>query len=190
MRWWQCRASSRTEDAESVYHSPRVLMMNLVFSAEVLLRSEKLRHLNRRQLISLDMKISNPIFLSLVVQSLSPVWLFATLWTVACQAPLSSTVSRSLLKFMSIESVMQSTHLILCCPPLLLPIFPSIRVFAMSQLSASSDESFGASSTVQPMNIQGLFPLGLTSLISLLPWEGLSRVFSSTTVWKHRFFGA
>ena len=48
-------------------------MMNLVFSAEVLLRSEKLRHLNRRQLISLDMKISNPIFLSLVVQSLSPV---------------------------------------------------------------------------------------------------------------------
>ena len=95
----------------------------------------------------------------------------ATLWTVACQAPLSSTISGSLLKFMSIESVMQSTHLIFCCrpPPLLLSIFPSIRVFAMSQLSASSDESIGASSTVQPMNIQGLFPLGLTSLISLLP---------------------
>ena len=167
-------------------------MMNLFFSAEVLLRSEKLRHLNRGELISLDMKISNPIFLSLAVQSLSPVWLFATLWTVARHAPLSSTISRSLLKFMSIESVMQSSHPILCCPPLLLlSIFPSIiRVFAMSQLSASSDESIGASSTVHPMNIQGLFPLGLTSLISLLPWEGLSRVFSSTTVWKHRFFGA
>ena len=148
VRWRQCPISSRTEDAESVYHSPRFLMMNLFFSAEVLLRSEKVRHLNRKELISLDMKISNPIFLSLVVQSLSPVWLFATLWTVACQAPLSSTISQSLLKFMSIKSVMPSSHLILCCPPLfLLSIFPSIRAFAMSQLSASSDESIGASSS-------------------------------------------
>ena len=65
------------------------------------------------------------------VQSLSCVWLFATLWTIAHQASLSITNSRSLLKFMSIESVMPSNQLILCCPLLLLPsIFPSIRVFS------------------------------------------------------------
>ena len=64
------------------------------------------------------------------VQSLSPVRLFATPWTAACQASLSITNSRSLLKLMSIESVMPSSHLILCCPLLLPPsIPPSIRVF-------------------------------------------------------------
>ena len=65
------------------------------------------------------------------VQSLSHVRLFATPWTAACQAFLSITNSQSLLKPMSIESVMPSNHLILCCPLLLLPsIFPSIRVFS------------------------------------------------------------
>ena len=66
-----------------------------------------------------------------VVQLLSHLWLFVTPWSAAHQAPLSSTISRGLLKFMSIESVMLSNHLILCCPLLLLPsIFPSIRVFS------------------------------------------------------------
>ena len=65
------------------------------------------------------------------VQSLSRVWLFATPWTTARQASLSITNSRSPPKPMSIESVMPSNHLILCCPLLLLPsIFPSIRVFS------------------------------------------------------------
>ena len=65
------------------------------------------------------------------VQSLSCVRLFATPWTVAHQASLSITNSQSLLKLMSIESVMPSNHLILCCPRLLLlSIFPSIRVFS------------------------------------------------------------
>ena len=65
------------------------------------------------------------------VLSLSRVWLFATPWTIAQQAPLSITNSRSLPKLMSIESVMPSNHHILCCPLLLLPsIFPSIRVFS------------------------------------------------------------
>ena len=64
-------------------------------------------------------------------QSLSPVRLFVTLWTAACQAFLSITNSQSLLKLMSIESVMPSSHLILCYPLLLPPsIFPSIRVFS------------------------------------------------------------
>ena len=65
------------------------------------------------------------------VQSFSHVQLFVTLWTAARQASLSITSSRSLLKLMSIESVMPSSHLILCRPLLLLPsIFPSIRVFS------------------------------------------------------------
>ena len=65
------------------------------------------------------------------VQSLSHVWLFATPGTAACQASLSITNSQSLLKLMSIESVMPYNHLILCHPLLLLPsIFPSIRVFS------------------------------------------------------------
>ena len=65
------------------------------------------------------------------VQLLSHVWLFATPWTAAHQALLSITSSQSLLKLMSIESVMPSNHLDLCCPLLLLPsIFPSIRVFS------------------------------------------------------------
>ena len=65
-----------------------------------------------------------------VVQSLSPVQLFATPWTSAHQASLSSTISRSFLKFLFIESVMLSNHLILCRPLLLPSIFPSIRVFS------------------------------------------------------------
>ena len=64
------------------------------------------------------------------VQSLRHVRLFATPWTAARQASLSITNSRSLLKLMSIESLMPSNHLILCCPLLLPPsVFPSIRVF-------------------------------------------------------------
>ena len=67
----------------------------------------------------------------IAVQSLSCVLHFVTPWTVACQTSLSLTISRSSPKFMSIESVMPSNHLILCCPLLLLlSIFPSIRVFS------------------------------------------------------------
>ena len=124
--------------------------------------------------------------------SRSVVFDSATPWTAAHQASLSITNSRSSLRLMSIESVMPSSHLILCCPLLLLPsVFPSIRVFfPVSQLFASSSQSIGASAlaSVLPMSIQGWFPLGLTGLISLLS-KGLSRVLFSTTVWKHQFFG-
>ena len=64
------------------------------------------------------------------VQSLSSAWLLMTTWTAICQASLSFTISQSLLKFMSFESVMLSNHLILCHPHLLLPsVFPSISLF-------------------------------------------------------------
>ena len=106
--------------------------------------------------------------------------------TRARQAPLSFIISCSLLKFMSIESVMLYNHLILCHPFLVLPsVFPSIRV---SQLFASGGQSIGASALASVlqywMSIQSWFPLGLTDLISLLS-KGPSRVFSSTTVQKH-----
>ena len=95
----------------------------------------------------------------------------ATPWSAAHQASLSFIISQSLLKFMSTESMMPSNHLILCCPLLLLPsIFLSIRVFSSELLFASGGQSIGASASasVLSMNIQGCFPLGLTSLISLL----------------------
>ena len=96
------------------------------------------------------------------VQLLSRVWLFATLWTAAHQASLSITNSRSLLKPMSTESVMQSNHLILCHPLLLLPsILPSIRAFPMSQFASGSQRiGVSASTLVLPMNIQDWFALG------------------------------
>ena len=115
-----------------------------------------------------------------------------TPWTAACQAFLSITISGSFLKLMSVELVIPSNHLILYRCLLLLPsIFPSIRVFPMSQLLASGGQSIGASASVSvlPGNIQDWFPLELTSLISLQS-KGLSRVFSNTTVQKHQFFSA
>ena len=120
-----------------------------------------------------------------VVQLLSCVWLFAIPWTAKCQASLSFTISWSLLKLMFIESVIVSSHLILCYP-LLPSIFPSIRTFPVS-LFTLGGQSIGASASVLPMNIQGRFPLGWTGLISLQS-RGLSRVFSNTTVQKHQFF--
>ena len=99
--------------------------------------------------------------------------------------------SWSLLKLMSIESVMPSNHLILCRPLLPPSIFPSIRDFLMSHFFASGGRSFGvsASASVLPMNIQDSFSLGWTGWISLQS-KGLSRVFSNTTVQKHHFFSA
>ena len=67
---------------------------------------------------------------TVVIQSLICVQLFVTPWTAACQASLSFTISQSLLKLLSIELVMPSNHLILCCPLLLPSIFPSISVFS------------------------------------------------------------
>ena len=127
-----------------------------------------------------------------VVQSVSHIWLSVTPWTAACQASLSFTISQSLLKLKSIESVMPSNHLILCHPLLLLPsIFPSIRVFSNQSALCIRWPKIGtsASASVLPMNIQGWFPLGLTGLISLLS-KGFSRAFSNTTIWKHHFFSA
>ena len=120
------------------------------------------------------------------IQSLSPVQLFATPWTAARQASLFITNSQSPPKPMSIESVMPSNHLILCCPLLLLPsIFPSIRV--LSQLFTWGGQSIGvsASTSVPPVNTQDWFPLRWTGWISLQS-KGLSSLLqhhiSKTTI--------
>ena len=105
------------------------------------------------------------IWLISSVQLLSHVRLFATPWTASQQASLSITNSRSLLKLMSIESMMPSNHLILCFPFLLPPsIFPSIRVISNESVLCIRCQSIGvsASASVLPMNIQDWFS-----------WDGL-----------------
>ena len=126
------------------------------------------------------------------VQSLSHVRLFATPWTTACQTSVSITNSQSLPKLMSIESVMPSNHLILCCPLLLLfSIFPSIKIFSNeSTLHIMWPKYWSFSFNIRPSNdTQDRSPLGWTGWISL-QFKGLSRVFSNTTVQKHQFFCA
>ena len=87
-------------------------------------------------------------FLAVAVQSLSRVQFFATPWPEIHQASLSFMISLSLLKLMSVESVMPSYHLILCHPFLLLPsIFPSIRVFSKQSALVSGGQSIGASAS-------------------------------------------
>ena len=119
-------------------------------------------------------------------QWLSHVWLFATPWTAARQAPLSSTISRSLLKFTPIESVMPLTisssapHFFFC-----LQSFPAWGSFSMSWLSASGGQSIGASASASVLstNIQDSFSLRWTGLISL-QFKGFSES-SPTPLFKN-----
>ena len=125
------------------------------------------------------------------VQLLSCVWLFVTSWTAASQASLSITNSRSLLKLMSIESVMPSSHLILYRPLILLPpIPPSIRVFYESTLHMRWPKYWSFSFSISPSNEHsGLISFSV-DWFDLLAVQGLSRVFSNTIFQKHQFFGA
>ena len=110
-------------------------------------------------------------------------------WTAAHQASLSVTNSWSLLKlfFLSIESVMPSNHLILCCPLLLPSVFPSIRLFSSESVFHIRWPKFWSFSfSISPSNEYS----GLISFRISLQSKGLSRVSSNTTVQKHQFFGA
>ena len=125
------------------------------------------------------------------IQSFSRVQLFATPWTAARQASLSITSSWGLPKLVSIESVMPSNHLILCCPLLLPPsIFPRIRVFSNeSVLCIRWPKYWSFSFRISLSNeYSGLISFRMDWLDLLLS-KGLSRVFSNTTVQKHQFFG-
>jgi len=125
----------------------------------------------------------------IVVQLLSCVQLSVIPWTAAPQASLSFIISQSLLKLVSIESLMPSNHLALC-PPLchLTSVFPSIRVFSNeSALRIRWPKSWRFSFSISLLiNIQDSFPLGLTGLISLQS-KGLSRVFSFLSLLKNSF---
>ena len=125
-----------------------------------------------------------------VVQSLSRVRLFMTPWTAARQASLSFTISRSLFKFISIESVMLSYHLIFCCPFILWPsIFPSIRVFSNKlTVCIRWPKNWTFSCSISPSNeYSGLISFRMHCWISLQS-KGLSRVSSNTTVQRNQFF--
>ena len=127
-----------------------------------------------------------------VVQSLSRVRLFKTPWTAAHLASLPFAISQSLLKLMSIVSVMPSDHLILCCPLLLLPsILSSIRIFSSEStfpIRWPKYQSFSFNNS--PSNeYSGLISFRI-DCFDLLQSMRLSRVFFSTTVQKHQFFGA
>ena len=122
------------------------------------------------------------------VQSLSHVWLFVTPWTAACQASLSITNSQSLLKLMSIESVMSSNHLTLCRPLLLLPsILSSIRVFSNESTLCVRWPKYWSFSFSPSNQHSRLISFRWTGLIFLLS-KWLSRVFFNTTVQNHQFF--
>ena len=125
-----------------------------------------------------------------VVQLLSCVRLFVTLWTVARQASLSFTISWNLLRLVSVESVMPSNHLILYCPLLLLPsIFPSIRVFSNeSTLRIRWPKDWSFNFSISPSNeYSGLISFKI-DWFDLFAVQGLSGVFPSTTIQKHQFF--
>ena len=119
------------------------------------------------------------LFLVVVIRSLSCIQLFATAWTtpVACQAPLSSTISQS------------SSHPLPPPSPFAFSLSQHQGLFQWVHSSHQVAKVLELPPTVLPMNIHGWFPLGLTSLISLQS-KGFSRVFSSTTIWKHQFFSA
>ena len=126
------------------------------------------------------------------IQSQNHFQLYGTPWSAVHQASLYFTIPWSLLKLMSIESMMPSNHLILCCPLSSCPQhLPASGSFPKSHLFASGGKNIGASpsASVLPMNIQGCCPLELIGLIILLS-KGPSRVFSSITIWKHQFFSA
>ena len=118
-------------------------------------------------------------------------WLFATPWITAWQASLSITNSLSSPRLTSIESVMPSSHLILCSPLLLPPpILPASESFPMSQLFTWGGQSTGVSALASflPKNTQDWSPSEWTGWISLQS-KGLSRVFFNITIQKHQFFG-
>ena len=124
------------------------------------------------------------------VLSLSHVQLFVTTQTSSCQDSLPITNSQSLIKLMFIESVMPSNHLIPLSSLLLPSIFPSSRVFSNEPILCSRwPKYWNFSFSISPSNEYSGLISWSTGLISLQS-EGLSRVFSNTTVEKHQFFGA
>ena len=139
------------------------------------------------------MELFLPSLFCCCVQSLSCVQLFANPWTAALQASLSSTVSWSLLKLMSIELVLLSNHLILCLPLFLLPsVFPSVRVFSNESVLIRWPKywRFSFSFSISPFNKYSALISFRTDWFDLLQSKGCSTVLSSTTILKLHFFSS
>ena len=129
------------------------------------------------------------MLLFIVVQSLIHVWLFVTPGTEVLHASLSLTISWNCSNSWPLSRWCHPTILSSVFPfSSCLQSFPALESFPVSWLFASGGQSIGASASASdlPRNIQGLFPLGLTDLVSLLS-KGLSRVFSNTTIRMHQF---
>ena len=139
----------------------------------------------------MELCVKSEVYNVLLLLSLRVVSDFVTPWAAAHQASLSITNSQSLLKLMSLESVMPSNHLILCRPFLLLPsVFPNIQIFSSeSALHIWWPKYWSFSFSISPSNEHP----GLISFrrdwLDLPAVQGLSRVFSNTTVQKHQVFG-
>ena len=134
--------------------------------------------------------IYNWKILFVVVQLLSCVWLFPTLWTAAHQASVSITISWSLLTLMSIESVMSSNHLILCCSLLLLlSIFPSIRIFSNESALHIRWPKYWSFSISPSNEYSGLISFRI-DWADLLAVQGTLKSLFNTTVQKLQFFSA
>ena len=135
-----------------------------------------------------------PYFVA-VVQWLNQAWFFVTPWTTACQTSLSLTVSQYLLKLMSIESIMPSNHLILCCPLLPLPsIFPTIRVFSNeSALCIRWPKYWSFSFSIGPSNEYSELISFRIDWLDLLTVQGtfkslLQHHSSKTSILRHLIF--
>ena len=127
-------------------------------------------------------------FISVHFNSVAQLCLtFATLWTAAHQASLSSPTPGAYSNSCPLSRWCHST-ISFSLIPCFSQSFPASRAFQISQFFTSGGQNIGVSASALPMNIQGWFPLGLNCLTFLL-FKGLSRVFSITTIWKHQFFG-
>ena len=135
--------------------------------------------------------MTTPVFSSVQLQLLSHAQLFATPWNAACQASLSITNSWSLPKLMAMESVMPSNHLILCRPLLLLPVFPSIRIFSNeSVLRIRWPQYWSFSFIISPSDeYSGLISFRMDCL-DLLAVQGTLKSLLQHHSSKHQFFGA
>ena len=130
--------------------------------------------------------------MSLFVQLPSHAWLFVTPWTAACQASLSFTISQGFFKFMSIESMMLSNHLILWRPLLLMPsIFPSIRVFSNeSALHIRWPKYWSFSLSISPSNdSSGLISFRI-DWFDILTVQGTVKNLLYHHSWNHQFFSS
>ena len=141
------------------------------------------------------LKLSIEVIFVVAVQSLSRVQHFVTPWTVAGQAPLSSTISQKLLKFMCIESVMLSNHFILCCPLLLPSIFPRIRVFSNEWVLCIRWPKYWSFSNSPSNEYSGLISFridwfDLCAVQGILKRNSPTLQFESINLWCSAFFMA